>query len=76
MELQMSELARDDASFNSPATGTSKNKNLSEEEEEGLSTIMVYDANLATYLKQHYDEIMALVDERRRPKYADQWEEI
>lgn len=53
----MSELARDDASFNSPATGTSKNKNLSEEK--GLSTIMVYDANLTTYLEQHYNEIMA-----------------
>jgi hypothetical protein len=74
MELQMSELARDDASFNSPGTGTSKNKDVSEGE--GLSTIMVYDANLTTYLKQHYDEIMALVDERRRPEYADQWEEI
>ena len=70
----MSELARDDASFNSPGTGTSKSKELSEEK--GLSTIMVYDANLNTYLEQHYNEIMALVDERRRPEYADQWEEI
>ncbi|GEO41185.1 hypothetical protein SAE02_53330 [Skermanella aerolata] len=70
----MSELARDDASFNSPATGTSKNKNLSEEK--GLSTIMVYDAKLTTYLEQHYNEIMALVEERRRPEHADQWEQI
>jgi hypothetical protein len=38
--------------------------------------ITVHEAELTAYLERHYVELMATVEERRRPEYADQWEEI
>ncbi|UEM05987.1 hypothetical protein JL101_011315 [Skermanella rosea] len=32
--------------------------------------------SLAEYLSRHHDELMTLVEARRRPEYADRWEEI
>lgn len=40
------------------------------------STPASHRRGLALYIERHYDELMALVEERRRPEYADQWEEI
>jgi hypothetical protein len=41
-----------------------------------LSTPETQSHGLATYIERHYDELMALVEERRRPEYANEWEEI
>lgn len=32
--------------------------------------------SLAEYLSLHHDELITLVEARRRPEHADQWEEI
>ena len=63
----------EDASFRLSDTNKIQNR-------QALSTsdapkIAVHDAELTAYLERHYIELMALVEERRRPEYADQWEE-
>jgi hypothetical protein len=43
---------------------------------QNLSMFSTNRRGLEAYLERHYDELMALVDERRRPEYANEWEEI
>ena len=44
--------------------------------EASLPTMAPPSDGLTDYLSLHHDELIALVEARRRPEYADHWEEI
>ena len=64
----------EDASFRQ--SYMDKRRNLRSLSTPMATKITVHEAELTAYLERHYVELMATVEERRRPEYADQWEEI
>jgi hypothetical protein len=70
----MANVELEDASFRQPYMDKTQNRHSSIMPT--APEITVHEAELTTYLECHYNELMATVDARRKPEYADQWEEI